>query len=95
MMITVPKKRKRSPLLIEAGIVVAIALMLILILPYVLTDFRLSLLGRFLALAIAALGIDLIWGLYWVAEFGAWGLFCFGWLSVGNVLEITDTARCE
>ena len=30
--------------------------------PAVLSEFRLNLLGRFLALAIVALGIDLIWG---------------------------------
>ena len=36
--------------------------------PSVLPVFRLNLLGRFLALAIVALGIDLIWGLYRPAQ---------------------------
>ena len=62
MITLVPKKKRDNRLLVEAVIVIAVALILILILPWVLTDFRLSLLGRFLALSIAALGIDLIWG---------------------------------
>ena len=33
-----------------------------LLLPVLLPPFRLNLLGRFLALGIAALGVDLIWG---------------------------------
>ncbi len=46
----------------EALIVVAIALLLIVIFPLILSNFRLGLLGRFLSLGIVALGIDLIWG---------------------------------
>ena len=35
---------------------------LAVLLPFVLPPFRLNLLGRFLALGIVALGVDLIWG---------------------------------
>ena len=38
--------------------------------PLVLSDFRLSLLGRFLAYAIVALGIDLIWGYTGILSLG-------------------------
>lgn len=88
MMITVPKKRKRTPLLVEAGIVGAIVLILILILPYVLTDFRLSLLGRFLALAIAALGIDLIWGYTGLLSLGHGVFFALGGYLLAMYLKL-------
>ncbi|MFN7415069.1 MAG: urea ABC transporter permease subunit UrtC, partial [Dolichospermum sp.] len=55
-------KKGRSLILVEVGAVCAIALILILMMPVLLSDFRLNLLGRFLSLAIVALGIDLIWG---------------------------------
>ena len=55
-------KKRGEGLLIEVGVVVAIALFLIIVMPLVLSEFRLNLLGRFLSLAIVALGIDLIWG---------------------------------
>ena len=56
------KGKERDRILwIEIAIVGAIALFLIFIMPLLLSDFRANLLGRFLALAIVALGIDLIW----------------------------------
>ncbi|WP_071517380.1 urea ABC transporter permease subunit UrtC [Geitlerinema sp. PCC 9228] len=56
------KKRQRKKVLLETGIVIAIAFLLAAIIPLILPTFRLNLLGRFLSLAIVALGIDLIWG---------------------------------
>lgn len=57
---------KRSKWIREAIIVAAIALALIFLVPPLLVAIgqgtRVNLLGRFLALAIAALGIDIIWG---------------------------------
>jgi urea transport system permease protein len=78
MIINIPKKHREKPLLIESGIVIAIALVLILIVPWILTDFRLSLLGRFLALSIAALGIDLIWGYTGLLSLGHGVFFALG-----------------
>ena len=75
---SIDKKRRANPLLVESGLVVAIALVLILILPWLLTDFRLSLLGRFLALSIAALGIDLIWGYTGLLSLGHGVFFALG-----------------
>ena len=88
MVITEHKKRRANPLLVEAGIVIAIALVLILILPWLLTDFRLSLLGRFLALSIAALGIDLIWGYTGLLSLGHGVFFALGGYLLAMYLKL-------
>ena len=88
MVITEPKKRRANPLLVETGIVIAIALVLILILPWLLTDFRLSLLGRFLALSIAALGIDLIWGYTGLLSLGHGVFFALGGYLLAMYLKL-------
>jgi len=83
----VERQRQRS-LLIEAAIVVAIALVLILIMPAVLSSFRLNLLGRFLALAIVALGIDLIWGYTGLLSLGHGIFFGLGGYAIGMHLKL-------
>jgi urea transport system permease protein len=88
MTTAIPKKRRVKPLLLEAGIIGAIALILILILPYILTDFRLSLLGRFLALSIAALGIDLIWGYTGLLSLGHGVFFALGGYLLAMYLKL-------
>lgn len=82
------RHRRRQLLLIEVGVVVAIALLLILIMPVVLTGFRLSLLGRFLALAIAALGIDLIWGYTGLLSLGHGVFFALGGYALAMHLQL-------
>jgi len=54
------------------------AFFLAFILPLLLSDFRLKLVGRFLALAIAALGIDLIWGYTGLLSLGQGIFFALG-----------------
>jgi urea transport system permease protein len=88
MITLVPKKKRENRLLVEAGIVIAIALILILIVPWVLTDFRLSLLGRFLALSIAALGIDLIWGYTGLLSMGHGVFFALGGYLLAMYLKL-------
>ncbi len=88
MITVIPKKTRNNRLLVEAGIVVAIALILILIVPWVLTDFRLSLLGRFLALSIAALGIDLIWGYTGLLSMGHGVFFALGGYLLAMYLKL-------
>jgi urea transport system permease protein len=95
MIILVPKKKRDNRLLIEAGIVIAIALILILILPYLLTDFRLSLLGRFLALSIAALGIDLIWGYTGLLSMGHGVFFALGGYLLAMYLKLQIPAAAS
>jgi urea transport system permease protein len=75
-------------LLVEVGIVGAIALGLILVMPLLLTGFRLNLLGRFLALAIAALGIDLIWGYTGLLSLGHGVFFALGGYALAMHLKL-------
>lgn len=75
-------------LLIEAGIVAAIALCLILVMPAILSSFRLNLLGRFLALAIVALGIDLIWGYTGMLSLGHGIFFALGGYAIAMHLQL-------
>lgn len=88
MIVTTPKKQRGNRLLLEAGIVIAIAAFLILVLPWVLTEFRLSLLGRFLALSIAALGIDLIWGYTGLLSMGHGVFFALGGYLLAMYLKL-------
>ncbi|BAU14892.1 urea ABC transporter permease UrtC [Leptolyngbya sp. NIES-3755] len=83
---------KQKSILIEAAIVVAIALALILIVPNVLIAmgqaFRVNLLGRFLALAIVALGIDLIWGYTGILSLGHGLFFALGGYAIAMFLQL-------
>ncbi|MEO1070174.1 MAG: urea ABC transporter permease subunit UrtC [Cyanobacteria bacterium J06638_6] len=79
------KKRK---FLIEAIAIIAIALILIVLMPMLLTGFRLNLLGRFLALAIVALGIDLIWGFTGLLSLGHGIFFALGGYAFAMYLEL-------
>jgi urea transport system permease protein len=63
---------------IEAIAIVAIGLIVMFVLPLILSDFRLKLLGRFLSLTIAALGIDLIWGYTGMLSLGHGLFFALG-----------------
>lgn len=81
------KKQAQSSLL-EIGVVAAIILVLILIIPLVITGFRLNLLGRFLALAIAALGIDLIWGYTGLLSLGHGVFFAIGGYAIAMYLKL-------
>ncbi len=73
---------------IEAAAVVAIALLLIFVMPAVLSSFRLNLLGRFLALAIVALGIDLIWGYTGLLSLGHGIFFALGGYAIAMHLKL-------
>ncbi|MBE9010951.1 urea ABC transporter permease subunit UrtC [Pseudanabaenaceae cyanobacterium LEGE 13415] len=83
---------KQQSILIEAAIVVAIAFALILIVPNVLIGigqaFRVNLLGRFLALAIVALGIDLIWGYTGILSLGHGLFFALGGYAIAMFLQL-------
>jgi urea transport system permease protein len=83
---------KQRSFLIEAGLVLAIAIALIYIIPPLLVSggqgFRVGLLGRFLALAIAALGIDLIWGYTGILSLGHGLFFALGGYSLAMYLQL-------
>ncbi|QKD84506.1 urea ABC transporter permease subunit UrtC [Thermoleptolyngbya sichuanensis A183] len=79
---------KRRSLLIEIAIVAAIALFLIFALPWMISAFRLNLMGRFLALAIVALGIDLIWGFTGLLSLGHGIFFTLGGYALAMHLKL-------
>ncbi|MCU0524633.1 MAG: urea ABC transporter permease subunit UrtC [Elainella sp. Prado103] len=80
--------RSKRQLLVEASIVLVIALLLIFVLPLLLSDFRLNLTGRFLALAIVALGIDLIWGFTGLLSLGHGIFFTLGGYAIAMYLKL-------
>lgn len=88
---------KHRSILIEIAIVAAIALIFILIVPALLSGFRLNLMGRFLALAIVALGIDLIWGFTGLLSLGHGVFFALGGyaLAMHLKLQIPPTASIQ
>ena len=88
---------KKKALLKEATIVGAIALIAIVLVPGILADARLNQLGRFLALAIAALGIDLIWGYTGLLSLGHGVFFAIGGYAFAMhlKLQIPPTASSQ
>ena len=81
------KSRQR---LVEMGGVVSIVLLLALVMPLALSDFRLGLLGRFLSLAIVALGIDLIWGFTGLLSLGHGIFFALGGYAFAMFLQLNS-----
>lgn len=81
-------KQRRKKLLIEIGVIVAIAFILTLIMPLLLSEFRLKLLGRFLSLSIVALGIDLIWGYTGLLSLGHGIFFALGGYAIAMYLKL-------
>jgi urea transport system permease protein len=62
---------------------IGVALVLLIVLPQALSDFQISLLGRFMTYAIVALGLDLLWGYTGMLSLGqglffGLGAYCFG-----------------
>lgn len=82
------KGRTGNKLLWEVGIVAGVALVLILLVPLFVQGFRLNLLGRFLALAIAALAIDLIWGYTGLLSLGHGVFFALGGYAIAMHLQL-------
>ncbi|MBE9098192.1 urea ABC transporter permease subunit UrtC [Vacuolonema iberomarrocanum] len=82
------RRSRKNKLLIEAGIVVGVALILAVIVPLILSDFRLTLLARFMSLAIVALGIDLIWGFTGLLSLGHGIFFALGGYALAMYLQL-------
>ncbi|KKJ01456.1 urea ABC transporter permease [Prochlorothrix hollandica PCC 9006 = CALU 1027] len=79
---------RKQALLTEGLWLGGVVLVLTLILPLILSDFRLTLLGRFLALAIVALGIDLIWGFTGLLSLGHGIFFALGGYALAMHLNL-------
>lgn len=74
---------RSRPLLMDLIFLVAYAIVFLVILPQALSTFQINLLGRFLTYAIAAVGLDMIWGYTGMLSLGQglWfglGAYCFG-----------------
>ncbi|MGB3532758.1 MAG: urea ABC transporter permease subunit UrtC [Microcoleaceae cyanobacterium] len=82
------KSKQRKKWLFEAGIIVAIGLIFAVVIPFILPDFRLKLLGRFLSLCIVALGIDLIWGYTGLLSLGHGIFFALGGYALAMHLNL-------
>ncbi|HCF27779.1 MAG TPA: urea ABC transporter permease subunit UrtC [Cyanobacteria bacterium UBA11049] len=82
------KRRRKRSLLLEVLVVGAIASVLIFVMPAIISSFRLNLLGRFLTLAIVALGIDLIWGYTGLLSLGHGIFFGLGGYAIGMHLKL-------
>jgi len=67
------------------------AVILLLLAPLVLSDFRLNLLAKFLALAIVALGIDLLWGYTGILSLGQGVFFGLGAYCMAMYLKLEAT----
>jgi urea transport system permease protein len=86
------RHQRRRLQLIEVGVVALVALILIFLMPAVLPSVRLNQMGRFLALAIAALGIDLIWGYTGLLSLGHGIFFALGGYALAMHLQLAPIA---
>lgn len=86
----IPKPRRRSPKLTQEDWVAIGLLVIAILIPLVLSDFRLNLIGRFLALAIVALGIDLIWGYTGLLSLGHGVFFTLGGYALAMHLKLAQ-----
>jgi len=82
------KQQQRRKVAIEIGAIAALVLILAILMPLILTDFRLNQLGRYLALAIVALGIDLIWGYTGLLSLGHGIFFAIGGYALAMHLKL-------
>ncbi len=87
-------RQRKKALVREAAIALGVALVLMFIIPAMLTGLgqgiRVNQLGRFLALAIAALGIDLIWGFTGLLSLGHGIFFALGGYALAMHLQLQD-----
>ncbi len=73
-----------------AGYLLAAALLLLL--PLLLSDFRLALVGKYLAFAVAAVGLDLLWGYAGVLSLGHGVFFSLGAYSMAMHMKLQSEA---
>lgn len=69
---------------------IAVIVLLAVVMPLLLSGFRLGLLGRFLSLAIVALGIDLIWGFTGLLSLGHGIFFALGGYGFAMFLQLNS-----
>ena len=82
------RQKQRRSRLIEISVIIALMIIMAIILPSVIPAFRLRLVGRFLSLAIVALGIDLIWGYTGLLSLGHGIFFGLGGYALAMHLKL-------
>ncbi|WP_017326508.1 urea ABC transporter permease subunit UrtC [Synechococcus sp. PCC 7336] len=82
------QKLKSKRLIAEVITIVVLAIVSIFILPNILSEFRLNLLGRWLTFAIVAISIDLIWGYTGMLSLGHAVYFALGGYCLGMHLKL-------
>ena len=82
------RQKQRRLRLIEISVIIALVIIMAIILPSVIPAFRLRLVGRFLSLAIVALGIDLIWGYTGLLSLGHGIFFALGGYALAMHLKL-------
>ncbi|MDC3415886.1 urea ABC transporter permease subunit UrtC [Aquibacillus salsiterrae] len=84
-----------SKLLVQSStnkkVILLLILAVLLLAPLFLSDFRLNLLGKFLAFAILAIGLDLLWGYTGVLSLGHGIFFGIGAYSMAMYLKLEAT----
>nr|WP_072622356.1 urea ABC transporter permease subunit UrtC [Spirulina major] len=78
----------RQRFIIEGITLIVLAIVMMGVLPSLLSAFQLKLLGRFLSLAIVALGIDLIWGYTGLLSLGHGIFFALGGYGLAMHLSL-------
>ncbi|HTV73125.1 MAG TPA: urea ABC transporter permease subunit UrtC [Candidatus Acidoferrales bacterium] len=81
-------RTRKQAVLIETLILLGVVALLIFAAPAFLSDFRLNLLGKFLALGIVALAIDLIWGYTGLLSLGHGVFFGLGAYCMAMYLKL-------
>ncbi len=79
---------KNRKFLIELGLLIGLAVLVGIFMPLILPAFRLQVLGRTFALAIVALGIDLIWGYTGLLSLGHGIFFALGGYAIAMHLNL-------
>lgn len=83
----------RPPALLRrAGAGYLLVAVVLLLLPLLLSDFRLALVGKYLAFAIAAVGLDLLWGYAGVLSLGHGVFFSLGAYSMAMHMKLQSEA---
>jgi urea transport system permease protein len=82
------RKEQRQKKLIEIVTIAVLTVIFGIILPLFIPAFRLRLLGRFISLAIVALGIDLIWGYAGLLSLGHGIFFALGGYALAMHLNL-------
>jgi len=78
--------------LLKRNVVISIIFILLCLAPLFLSDFRINLLGKFVAFAILALGIDLIWGYTGILSLGHGVFFGLGAYCTAMYLKLESSA---